>query len=260
MRSDTLIPILVVAAFFVLVIGPIFWTIFRRRRRAREMSEGALRLGFSYEADGRPLLEEGVSNLPLFSLASLRRGSVVNVMRGNSGQYSVVICDCLYSTSTGGRGRSAREQTAFCFDVKGVDLPDFSLAPRGSTAERQMMTYGIALKEASPSAAAPVAGSSLKDFVAAAFRAAADKGIEIPERPEFSSRYYLWAEQREAVESLFLERAVGYFEQQEKPLPSVQKAGNWLVVFRRNKLVPAETLPEALAEAATIRALFPTNW
>ncbi len=215
MRSDTLIPVLFVAAFFVLLVGSILWTTYRRRRRRQQLSEAAFSLGFSFEPNGQPLLEEGLSNLPLFSLASLRRGAVVNLMRGQRGSYPVAICDCRYSTSPRGSGQSTREQTAFCFDVKGLDLPDFSLAPRDSGIERQMVSYSLALGKASASATSPVAGPSIKDLISAAMQAATDKGIEFSERPEFSSRYILWAGNRDAVKNLFLEHAVGFFVRQE---------------------------------------------
>jgi len=254
MRSDTLIILLFVAAVFVLVVGSALWTAYRRRRRARQMSEAALEMGFSFDPDGQALLDEGIGKVPLFCLASIRRGTIVNLLRGRSGSSAVAVCDCWYTTSTRGSAQSAREQTAFCFEVKGLDLPDFSLAPRGSPAERQMVSSGLAL------GAAPAATSSMIEVLAAALRAAADKGIEFPDHPEFSSEYYLWVEDSEKVRSVFLEHAVDFFARQEKPLVSVQKAGNWLVVFRKNKLVPAESLAQALAEAVSVRALFPSPW
>ncbi len=84
-----------------------------------------------------------------------------------------------------------------------------------------------------------------------------DHGIEFSDHPEFSNQYHLHAANPEAVKTLFRHEVRELFQRQEKPLPSVEKAGGWLAVYRKDTLVKPEDVMVALEEARAIRAFFP---
>lgn len=246
---------LAVTALIVCAIG---WALAKQRRRARRMREAARRIGFSFGRDGQTLLDEGLTNIPIFSLASLRHGEISNLLRGQGGSFSIVICDYHYWTGGGGR-RFDYKQTVFCFDVQGTQLTDFSLRPRLSPVERDMLTFGLRLARAPATWAKPLLGKRTSELLDRALAAVEEKGVEFPGHPGFSARYQLRASDAEAAEALFQEGIVEAFEQQpqREALVSVEKAGNWLVVYRKNVLVKPEALGTALNEAISFRALFP---
>ncbi len=249
-----MLPELFYAAVFVflaLMVCAYFWDAAKQRQRAREVLEAAQRIGFSFVRDGQSLLDEELAKIPIFNRASLRGGRVSNLLRGQSGSFSIAICEYRYWTE--GEDPSCYEQTVFCFDVKGAGLPDFSLGPELSALERKVLTFGLRHFR-------PKVRKQARDRLDQALAELEEKGVKFPGHPDFSARYHLRAPDAEAAKVLFQEGIVQRFEQQpqRRALLSVEKAGNWLVVYRKNVVVKPEDLGAALNEAASIRALFPT--
>ena len=83
-----------------------------------------------------------------------------------------------------------------------------------------------------------------------------DKGIEFVDHPAFSARYQLNGPEPGAVKGVFRPSVVEFFEEQREPLPYVEKAGKWLVTYRRDVLVKPDELSEALSDANSVRGLF----
>lgn len=252
-----LIVVVVFAAVIVITICAVTWTLMKRKRRAQKMSEAALTIGFSYEPDGKSLLNEGISEVSIFALATLRQCEILNLMRGRTGSGPVAICDCHYWTGGSSGSRFDHEQTVFCFPVKGGRLPDFTLRPRMSPVDEKMLAVGLKLAQIPLEREKPLLGDARRRILDTVMSETGDKGLEFPDHSDFSARYHVHASDRDAVRSLFHSGVVEFFGRQEKPLPSVEKAGDWLVVYRRNKLVRFEDLVVALDEARAIRALFP---
>jgi hypothetical protein len=117
----------------------ILWSLGQRRRRANRLRRVAEQLGWSFEHDGKSLLNEPPGTLPLFEFARLASGEILNVMRGHAGGYPAVLCDYHYWTGIGS-DRSDYDQTVFCFRAASASSPDFSLAPKLSSIEKTAVT------------------------------------------------------------------------------------------------------------------------
>jgi hypothetical protein len=247
-------------AVILFTICAISWILVKKQRRAKRMSEAALRLGFSYQKDDRGFLQEGASEIPLFRLAALGQFELTNLMKGRAGAYSAAICDYHYWTGSGGTGqRFDYEQTVFCFEMKRGRLPDFTLVPQMNVADRKMVALGLKVNKIPVAMFGPLMGRAQAKLFKTVMAATEDKGIEFADHPEFSARYRLQASEAEAVRSIFRAGVIEVFERQQPPLPSVAKAGNWFVVYRKNVLVKPADLGDALNEAASIRTLFPQD-
>ena len=103
-------------------------TVLRDKRRARELAHISLRLGFSYEADGRDLPAEGLSALPFFAITQLPGHSTIrNVLRRHGSGAELCLCDFHYWTGGSGSNRSDHDQTVACFKLDRQEFPAFSL-------------------------------------------------------------------------------------------------------------------------------------
>lgn len=77
----------------------------------------------------------------------------------------------------------------------------------------------------------------------------ADKGSEFPSDPELSKLYHLRSTELEAVKNSFDSGLLEVLRQQRKPLLSIEKAGRWLVVYRKGVRVRPDRIEGALVEA-----------
>ncbi len=242
-----------VAILFTAVVGvtalAIAWSVFQQKRRAGKMAETAETLGFSFEPDGRTLLDESITDISIFSLAQLGSGKIVNLMRGKAGSLPVAICDYHYWTGRVGGGRRDRQQTVICFDVRGARLPDFSLLPRRSLLEHTVLATELKISKTPQEMWKPALDELRTQVLNTALNRMEDKGPEFPSDPELSKIYHLRAAELEAVKSLFDSGLLEVLRQQRKPLLSIEKAGRWLVVYRKGVRVRPDRIEDALAEA-----------
>jgi hypothetical protein len=83
-----------------------------------------------------------------------------------------------------------------------------------------------------------------------------NEGVEFGEHPAFTARYRLSGSDPQKVKSLFGAGVLEFLGQQEGTLFSVEKSGDWLVIYKKDVLAEPEGLPARLSEARSIRALF----
>lgn len=212
-----------VVAFTAVVV---IWTLIRERRRNASMAATAQRMGFSFEPDGRSLLEEGISQIPIFALASIGRGEFSNLLRGEVGSSPIIACDCHYWTGPAGSGRSDHEQTVFCFRVGDESLPDFVLRPRMNIVDQKLVSFGLSLAKIPAGMMKKALGNSKTELWNRVIGDLEDKGIEFADHPVFSARYQLHGSESEAMKGVFRSGVLDFFEEQREPLPCVEKAGN----------------------------------
>lgn len=254
MMGDVFLSLIILAALMVLVVAvPRSSPTWHREKR---MFVASQKLEFSYARNGESLLDEGVSDAPIFALARIRQSKISNLLRGKSGAHEVTICDYHYWTGKSIGEQFDADQTVFCFDLKVNRLPDFTLHPRTKEHLRKLTKLGFS----PPAPAQDFGGAHQEQATSEFFRALIErtrgKGIEIPGHRVFSGRYQLHASDSLAANAAFSLEALDFFERECAPLPSVEKAGDWLVVYREGVLVRPENLLSALQEAEKIRALF----
>lgn len=131
--------LLLFGAAFVAAVGGICWSLGQRKRRTARLSEIALRLGFSLDPKGASLLNEPAGKLPVFVMAQAGSGEILNVMRGQVGGSDAVVCDYQYWSGTGDN-RSDYSQTVFCFKIAKSSDSDFSLRPKMSPLEEEIVS------------------------------------------------------------------------------------------------------------------------
>lgn len=251
MSGEVLLAILVIGALLVLSVAlprhaPAKW------HRDKRMFAASQKLEFSFARDGASLLDEGVGEAPIFALARMRHSRLSNLMRGKAGQLEIAICDYHYWTGKGSGDQIDEEQTVFCFDLKANRLPDFTLRPRTRESVRKLEKLGL-----NPTAFPAAEKEQVKsEFLRALVERIEGKGIEIPGHPAFSGRYRIQARDTLAANAMFSLKVLEFFERECEPLCSVEKAGDWFIVYRKGVLVRPEEIGAALKEANTIRALF----
>jgi hypothetical protein len=248
--------LLVFGAVLALTIVAVIWTLIRGRRRGASLAATAQRIGFSFEPDGRSLLEEGIAQVPIFALASIRQGELSNLLRGEVGSSPLIACDCHYWTGHAGTGRSDHEQTVFCFRMGDESLPDFILRPRRNVVDQKLVSFGLGLAKIPAGMVKKALGNSRTEPWNRVIEGLEDKGIEFVDHPAFSARYQLNGSEPEAVKGVFRPSVLEFFEEQREPLPCVEKAGKWLVTYRRDVLVKPDELSQALSDANSVRGLF----
>jgi hypothetical protein len=80
------------------------------------------------------------------------------------------------------------------------------------------------------------------------------KDINFSEHPQFSRRYRLKGPNEMAIRRAFTPEALAYFT--EKPGWSIEVQDGQFIVYRSSKRWRPELVPERVAEALTIHALF----
>ncbi len=247
------VPVAVLFAVVIVVtVLAAVWSAVQQKRRARMMAEAAQALGFSFEPEGAGLLDEGVTDISFFNLAALGSGKISNLMRGQRASCPLAICDYHYWTGTAGRGRRDRRQTVICFDVRGARVPDFSLVPRRGALEQKLLAAELELVKTPREMLNPAPGELKAQLLNTVIAAVKEKGIELPSDPEFSKLYHLRAPDPQAVQALFDPGMVELLREQRKPLLSIEKAGRWMVVYRKGVPIPPDRIEDGLAEATEL--------
>ena len=208
-------------AVLVGIIGLLKLRFERRRRETLALAAG--QHGLSFDAAGEPLAPEEVKGFHLFSDGRARQTR--NVMRGSSSGMEIVLFDYKYVTGSG-KNQSVHQQTVAAFRLPGATLPGFDL-------RHENVLYKVA---------------ALFGY----------RDINFTEHPEFSRRYLLRGTDQDAVRALFSPALVQFFE---NPIHvdrrwAVEGAGNLLLVYRPEKRISGEALPQFLQDSTTVAAQF----
>ena len=238
----------VIALTFIAVC----WMVGMARRRTKQMAGVARKLGFSFEPDGHALLEQrGLSEAPLFALASICHGRISNVLTGKAGGVNLTVLD--FSYQTGGTAGEQRDyaQTAVCVAMEG--LPTFTLHPGTDMPPR----FALKITEVLAGIGKPLSGGDPRwQLLQQAIHKIEEPGIEFETHPKFTSTYRLRSPDGEAVRSLFQPAMLDFFERQEQTPVAVESAANWLIVYRHKQLVRPSETEAFLDETAAISRLF----
>ncbi|HXN23102.1 MAG TPA: hypothetical protein VOA41_10225 [Candidatus Dormibacteraeota bacterium] len=247
---------LVFGAVILFTIGAITWSLVKKRKREDGMARTAVTIGFALDGDAPGFLQEGIADVPLFSLNGLDRFEITSLMRGRVGTESVAICDYHYWTGSAARDtRFDYSQTVFCFECAPGRLPDFTLAARMSAAKRGMVNLGARVNKIPLAIFKPLVGRARAELFETIVSSVDDPGVEFAEHPNFSACYRLQATDAGAARAAFSAGAIQSLESQPQSF-SIQKVGRWLVLYQHNVLVRAEELGNILHQAASISALF----
>src|SRR5882672_6713906 len=99
------------------VVSIVFMT-WRARGRSRGMSQAAQELGLSYERDGSAILKDGLTELPIFTLAAFGTNNTIsNLIAGNIDGSAIKACDYAYWTGSVNTQRFDYAQTVVCFHL-----------------------------------------------------------------------------------------------------------------------------------------------
>jgi hypothetical protein len=238
----------------VFVIVAVCMSLLRERLRSRQLMAVARSLGLSFQGSGLSGLSSDLANLPVFVLAFTGHGRIRNIMRRSSPP-PVLICDCHYWTGSG-NNRFDHRQTVFCFEVGGRDLPDFTLRPQANAATRKMLGLGMGFQQATLAATKALTPRGGRELLSAVLAEKSTGAIDFPEEPEFARRYLLQGTEADRVRQLFRSGLLDFFARQSEPLPWIEKAGTWFVVYGRDHLVRSDDLANSMNDAILIQSLF----
>ncbi len=244
---DVLYLFAAVIGFTVLAIA---WTVLRARRRTRRLAALAPALGFAFEPSGDAALQPGLADAPVFALAFLCHGRIANVLSGSVQGRKVTVVDCSYRTGGAAGEQRVYSQTIACFPVAG--LPDFTLHPQAGIPPR------FAQKTAAVLAGIGTlfSGDRRWGVLRQVLQEMDEPGIAFETHPNMAARYWLRGPDREAIRSLFQPAVLDFFEKEAAAPVSVESAAGWLVVYRRNRLVPPAEMSSFLDQAAAVAGLF----
>jgi len=245
-----------VAVLFGLVIAftacAIGWTIARERRRQSGMSQAAVGLGLRPVADPEPWLRRtGLSQLPLFALAELGGWvRVSNVFEGELGGTPVALCDYTRATGTAGR-RVEVHETAACLPVEAGRLPEFVLEPERPGISRAGLARALGVF----GAATWLAPASYRQAIGVLRANLDEPGVAFDDDPAFAQRYRLLSPDPGRAKRAFGPAVRRLLRDAEDGALAVQSRGNWLVVFRPNRLISPDRMRAFLDEAVGVERL-----
>jgi hypothetical protein len=120
MSSHDVIPFVMFGLFFVVMAAVIVASVLYAKKRTRELTEVAQRIGFLFTGNGRG---PSFPSQPRISMLQRTRGRFSNVMSGSSGGLQISLFDYSYSA-----GKSSITQTVASFS-QDKQLPPFALRP-----------------------------------------------------------------------------------------------------------------------------------
>jgi hypothetical protein len=120
MSSHDVIPFLIFAGVFALAAVIITVSVLYARKRTRELTEVAQRIGFQFIGTGTG---PSFPSQPKISMLQRTRGRFSNVMTGSSAALQISLFDYTYPA-----GKTSITQTVACFS-QDLQLPPFALRP-----------------------------------------------------------------------------------------------------------------------------------
>lgn len=209
---DGYIPLL----FFALVLAAFGGVFYLSYKRKKDLERLALSAGLEFDADaaGLPYLEN--SGIDLFNLGRSRKSSNLMISSG-AGAGKVYFFDYSYTTGSG-KSRTTHSHTLAFFEFSSPIFPRFSLRPENFL-------------------------DKIGDMIGF-------EDIDIDGFPAFSREYKLNGPDVAAVRAFFGPRITGYFEQ--NPGWRVQAAGQRIIVFKNNAVVPVAVYQTWMEEAKNL--------
>lgn len=193
------------------IIAAVYWLyhLWEGYRRGA-LAELAASLGLEYSESGGDERElSALTGLKVFRTGTSYTELRNRIVRpGTGGAPDIVYFDCKYDDT--GRRSGARYFSLYLADFRDSRLPEFELVPKGLRLDVKR-AFGI------------------------------EKGIEVPEFPEFSSRYFLTGPYKDRVAALFRGGAARYFEG-IKGL-SAECSGRYLAFFVMDSTVSVSEVP-----------------
>jgi hypothetical protein len=194
----------------------IVWAAAREKRKRREALEQlGMETGFLFSAKPDEMLQEKLAEISTPGPQPGRRSRFSNVLQGTAAGVEAMIAD-----RTVGAGKSQQTSTVAAFNLA-TPLPEFMLVPEN-------LLWRVAEKF----------GYS---------------DIDIDGAPDFSRRFFLHGKDEAALRALFKPVVTEAFEQLDaKANLYVSGSGQWLVVYRPGRTIPAAEIREFLQKAETV--------
>lgn len=217
MFENLIIPAVIVgiAAF---VTGAILLGVRAERKRTAEFADLAQRIGMYFDAEAHELLAR-LPQFQLFSLGHNRRAT--RWLRGGKGADELWIFDYSYVTG-GGKNQSRHHHTLAAFPRLEGRLPAFQLRPE-----------------------------NIFHKIGSAF---GYQDIDLPDHPEFSSKYLLRGGEEHAIRQLFTAARVSYIMQM--PSICIEAEENSLIVYPPSGRVSPAEISELIDRARAVKQLF----
>lgn len=204
MEQVTLTILFIVA--IILVIG---YLKKKEKERTEGMAKVAKTLGYQFLAKSSDSLKCSYSHFYLFSQGHSKR--MKNVVFDGDSTSGCYIFDYQYSTGSG-KHRSTSSQTVFSFINSAFDFPDFDLRPE-HIFHKIGNVFGY-------------------------------QDIDFDINPEFSSKYLLRGKNENEIRSLFNDKLLKYFEQNNAL--SVEARGNKIIVYNIGRKLEPEQIGSSL--------------
>jgi hypothetical protein len=159
----------------------------------------------------------------LFSRGNSRKWE--NIFSNNAPVITELLFDFGYTFGIPLLASVRYRQTVAAFSARVTNLPDFQLAP-ATTLDRLAPKIGF-------------------------------QAIQVASRPDFGKRCWLRAEDEIAVRALFSDTFIDRLARADsKTVWYVEKAGQWLLVYRHGMLFAPESLPEFWQDSRAVANLF----
>ena len=211
-----LIALSICAVILVPVIAIVVYYAWREKKRTAALKEVAEKLGFDFALKDEPTTF--LDGLPLHSRGYGKKLS--GLMRGRSDSFDLALFDYRYVTG-GGRSSQTRQQSVVWFQSAGLDLPDFSLAPRSFW-------------------------HTLRGWFG-------QHEISFETHPLFAKKYVVLGSNETAIRELFNGRLLEFFEQRTGW--SMEGLDDRLLLYQPSKRLPAAEYPDLLETGLKVLSL-----
>lgn len=215
---DNLIIPAVIVGIAAFVTGAILLGVRADRKRTAEFADLAQRIGMYFDAEAHELLAR-LPQFQLFSLGHNRRAT--RWLRGGKGADELWIFDYSYVTG-GGKNQSRHYHTLAAFSRLEGRLPAFQLRPE-----------------------------NIFHKIGSAF---GYQDIDLPDHPEFSSKYLLRGSEEHAIRQLFTAARVSSIMQM--PSMCIEAEENSLIVYPPSGRVSPAEISELIDRARAVKQLF----
>ncbi|MBN1782149.1 hypothetical protein JW948_13535 [bacterium] len=202
-------PVMIIAAFVVVILFIIILLVRYEKKRTLAIEEKAKLRGYSFTAKSGTDPLPDAQNIRLFKLGHSRR--LFNMLQKNTDTGFEWIFDYQYIIGHG-RNRQTHRQTVFLFHSSRLNLPYFEVRP--------------------------------EYFFHKIGKAFGYQDINFEQYPEFSKKYLLKGREPAAIQNMFTQEVVSFFEREKRIC--AESGGQTLIVFYAGKRVSPETLFEKL--------------
>jgi hypothetical protein len=216
-----IIPVILLAVVFGLVIFGIIYSLVKERKRTRDMENRAREMGFSFFQTDPGLVLELKEYFKIFSKGHSRKSK--NVMKGTFRSRKWNVLDYRYTV---GYGKNSHTYSITCASVK---IPAEKKKLPGFFLTRETFWHKI---------------GNVLGF----------HDINFPDFPVFSKKYRLKGEDEEALREIFKPHVLNFFEEREWK-HDVEGKGHDMIFYTSRRVKP-ENLREFLDELTRAELMF----